>query len=176
VRGKVDRRWTVVVLTLAVAGILLAVSGVFVPVRPGPSLPTGPSNAIAPGIPRTAALPPVAPRVAVPSPDVAVPSWINVSRTGPNASPPGEWLGSLAYDPVDKEVVAFGGCSFSVCPENYTWVFSDGVWTNITNPQDAPSARWAATMDFDPNMGGVLLFGGVNTVYLNDTWLFRGGA
>jgi len=111
------------------------------------------------------------------APALAVPSWINVTRTGPNASPPGVYWGSLAYDAADQEVVAFGGCDSSVCPQNYTWVFSQGVWTNITNPHDAPPARITATMDYDPNMNGVLLFGGVGASgYLNDTWLFSGGS
>jgi len=113
----------------------------------------------------------------VTAPALAVPSWINVSRTGPNASPPGEYWGSLAYDAADQEVVAFGGCGLYVCPMNYTWVFSQGVWSNITNPRDAPPARFLAMMAYDANMNGVLLFGGVgNSGYLNDTWLFSGGS
>lgn len=173
-KSRMGSRGTIV-LTLAVVAVLLVVSGTFVPGRPGPSPSTGFTATVT--HPGTSALPAVRAPTAAPRPDLAVPSWVNVTRSGPNASPPGTWLGSLAYDPVDQEVVAFGGCDISICPQNYTWVFSHGVWTNITNPQDAPPARYAATMDFDPNMGGLLLFGGLaNSGYLNDTWLFSGGA
>jgi len=110
-------------------------------------------------------------------PALAVPSWVNVTPTPPEASPPGVLWGSLSYDPADREVVAFGGCDRAVCPQNYTWVFSDGIWTNITNPQDAPPARFGAMMTYDANMDGVLLFGGVGaSSYLNDTWLFSAGS
>lgn len=168
-----------VILILAVVVVLLVASGTLVPARPGNSPPIAPGSATA--VARAGlgtSLPsPVGASIATTSPDLAVPSWINVSRSGPNASPPGTFLGSLAYDPVDQEVVAFGGCDLWVCPQNFTWVFTGGAWSNITNPRDAPPARWAATMDFDPNMGGVLLFGGTgDSGYLNDTWLFSGGA
>jgi len=111
-----------------------------------------------------------------PTPALAVPTWHNVTGTGANASPPGTYLGTFAYDPADQETVAFGGCSDFSCPQNLTWVFSNGVWTNVTDPHDAPPARIAAVMDYDANMHGVLLFGGVgDSGYLSDTWLFSGG-
>jgi PKD repeat protein len=103
-------------------------------------------------------------------------TWINLTKNGRNASPPGALWNSVAYDPADQEVVDFGGCAPTDCSENFTWVFSDGTWTNITDLNDSPPARVGATMDYDPNMGGVLLFGGAGSSgYLNDTWLFSGG-
>jgi len=110
------------------------------------------------------------------TPALAVPTWHNVTGTGANSSPPGTYLGTLSYDPADNETVAFGGCSDFSCAQNLTWVFSNGVWTNVTDPNDAPPARIAAQMDYDANMHGVLLFGGVgDSGYLSDTWLFSGG-
>ena len=111
-------------------------------------------------------------RIANPSP-----TWIDVTSTAPNAAPPDLYYGTSAYDPVDNETVYFGGCNYNVCGTNYTWVFSRGTWTNITNPYDAPSARYAQAMDYDPNMQAVLLFGGEspNGAFLADTWTFQGG-
>lgn len=82
----------------------------------------------------------------------------------------------MAYDATDHETVLFGGCTANVCPDNYTWVFTGGRWTNITDPHDAPPARDLAGFAYDPNLDGVLLFGGdTGTAALNDTWLFSGG-
>jgi len=104
------------------------------------------------------------------------PSWVNVSRKGAGAPPPvyGE---SVAYDPVANETILFGGCYIAQCPGNETWAFSNGGWTNLTPRSGSPPAREDASMDFDANMGGLLLFGGnsASGTALNDTWLFRGG-
>jgi PKD repeat protein len=102
--------------------------------------------------------------------------WLNVTPPTPTAAPPGTSFGSMAYDPLDLETVYFGGCSATQCPLNQTWVLKNGHWTNITDPRDAPPARSSAEMDYDPNLPGVLLFGGAAKVgYLDDTWLFHAG-
>jgi PKD repeat protein len=107
------------------------------------------------------------------------PTWINVTNTTAGAHPTTAFGGTSAYDPEDNETVYFGGCIDYNCSiqSNQTWVFAHGVWTNETNPSDAPPAREYASMDYDPNMQEVLLFGGLSDLYgyLNDTWLFRGG-
>ncbi|HYA10839.1 MAG TPA: PKD domain-containing protein [Thermoplasmata archaeon] len=107
------------------------------------------------------------------------PTWINVTASGTGLAPSARSGGSSAYDPADNETVYFGGCNSSTCSGvgNQTWVFAHGVWTNVTNPLDAPPARNFASMDFDANMHGVLLFGGSSAAgpELNDTWLFQAG-
>ena len=118
----------------------------------------------------------VAPTAHAPS-DPAAPTWINVTSSVAGATPPGMWGGASAYDPVDNVTVYFGGCSVNVCPTTWTWVFSRGAWTNITNVYDAPPARDSEAMDWDPNMQAVLMFSGVNLTgaYYDDTWIFVGG-
>lgn len=119
----------------------------------------------------------------VPSPSLAARpaiaglSWTDLTAAENGTAPPAGGLGSMAYDVADHEYVYFGGCA-AECPSNSTWVFQGGTWTNVTNPAHAPPARYGASMDYDPNAGGVLLFGGdgVGAVGLNDTWLFQGGA
>jgi chitodextrinase len=104
------------------------------------------------------------------------PQWINVTGTVPGAAPPGAEGGTMVADPLDNDTVYFGGCTASQCPDAQTWVFAHGVWTNITNPSDAPPARSGASMDYDANMRAVLLFGGSGTGgALGDTWVFQGG-
>jgi PKD repeat protein len=111
------------------------------------------------------------------APDIASPSWVNVTHTGPGQSPPQGNQGVTVYDPADQTTILFGGCDATQCPSNQTWTFSRGVWMNMTNPRDAPPARYFAAADYDANMGGVLLFGGRDaaSTFLNDTWLYAGG-
>jgi hypothetical protein len=102
--------------------------------------------------------------------------WINVSASGNGTAPPPEYAMASAYDPVAQSTVLFGGCSSTECPSNQTWTFARGVWTNVTPLTGSPPAREYASMDFDANMGGLLLFGGFGVSgELNDTWLYSGG-
>ncbi|MFY9716984.1 MAG: PKD domain-containing protein [Thermoplasmata archaeon] len=141
----------------------------------------GPSEIAAPPIhaltvPTEARASPHAP--AAPSPEIVIhlptPTWVNVTSAEPGAAPPIAEGGSAAYDPIDNESVYFGGClQGGACPSNQTWVFAHGVWTNVTDPYDAPPARTAASMDYDANMRAVLLFGGDGAGgVLRDTWIF----
>ena len=160
----------VTIVAILIAGVLLGGS----PAARGPGAPAAsvsrlPSSVSAGGLPN----PHAAPTVPPPSTE---PTWINVTSADPNATPPGAADVASAFDVADDEVVAFGGCTAAVCPDNYTWVFSNGGWTNITDPFDAPPAVEGASMDYDANMGGALLFGGENgSTYLGTTWLFTGG-
>ena len=136
----------------------------------------------------TAAIPPAAPsseRSSVAAPTshpestpsiLAVPNWINLTGDQAGGSLPALYAESVAFDPVANVTVLFGGCLNIVCPSNQTWLFSNGTWSNVTNPTGSPPPREYASMDFDANMGGVLLFGGLGiNGPLNDTWLYQGG-
>ncbi len=61
-----------------------------------------------------------------------------------------------------------------------TWTWNGNCWTEVASA--GPSARSAARMDYNPNaqINGAFLFGGKNenqpqTVYYNDSWLYRAG-
>lgn len=170
-----SRRRSLIVLALVLAVPLLFLT----PVGLGRSTldvhGTASPNALAPVAPSgpTTAPPPI-PGFRAPTVDPS-PRWINISN--PEDTPLGSFGGGMAYDPMDNETVYFGGCAEYLCFENQTWVFAHGFWTNVTNPADAPPASWYPSMDYDANMGGVLLFGGENNldVYTNTTWLFKGG-
>ncbi len=108
-------------------------------------------------------------------PPLTSPTWINVTDANLRGRPPAGHEESSAYDPADNVTVLFGGCLAYACPSNETWVFADGRWINMTVRTDAPPARYAASMDYDANMHGVLLFGGFgNSGALGDTWLYSG--
>ena len=159
-----------VVATLILGGLIGGFAAAPAPHGPSATVTDGVSNRVAAAVPGARATSAVAPAG-------ANPTWTNVTGSDPNATPPGADGVASAFDVADDEVVAFGGCTAVVCPDNYTWVFVNGGWTNITNPFDAPPPVEGASMDYDPNMGGALLFGGESaTAYLGTTWLFSGGA
>ncbi len=155
-----------VVLVAASAALSGAVPNILSSSGPIPAAPPSAGAATMAG-PLSAATP-----IAHPALTIIVPTWINV--TGPVA-PPATSEGSLAFDAADNETVMFGGETANASYTNDTWVEVGGHWTNETNPHDAPPARVRASMDYDPNMGGVLLFGGYDGSDLADTWLFAGG-
>jgi hypothetical protein len=166
--------WLVVLLVVTVTAILV--------------LPTV-SNSIATSSPAATGRPmlevaPASASSARPAPSITIPpgpqtTWINVTNSSPGNRPPPTWSGSAAYDPLENATVYFGGCGDLSCSfaTNQTWVFANGTWANETNPFDAPPARDTASMDYDPYMQAILLFGGEtpNGTYFNDTWTFRGG-
>ncbi len=77
----------------------------------------------------------------------------------------------MAYDSTD-------GYSLLFEPNGDTWTFARGAWTNLTASLPiSPGPRQAAAISDDPQLGGVLLFGGLSPSggYLSDTWLFSHG-
>ncbi|HTT25638.1 MAG TPA: kelch repeat-containing protein, partial [Thermoplasmata archaeon] len=89
------------------------------------------------------------------------------TQLAPGASPSGRSAFMMAYDPVDHEVVLFGGTPRFL---GDTWTFANGNWTQLT-PATSPPARYGGTMSFDAKDGYVLLFGGLGARgALNDTW------
>ncbi len=114
---------------------------------------------------------------AVAAPVAAGFQWTDIS---PAHMPPPRLSGGMVFDSQDGYVLLFGGQSNSAGPliwQNDTWTFSGGVWTNVTNPADAPSGRLGAGLADDPADHEVVLFGGSSyrTSWLNDTWTYSGG-
>jgi PKD repeat protein len=102
-------------------------------------------------------------------------SWVDLT-TSLNVSPPGRGFASMAYDPVDHEVVLFGGRTYS-SDYNDTWAYSDGLWVQL-HPTVSPPARRGASLTWDPQDGYLVLFGGLNDstgAAYQDTWTFVGG-
>ena len=78
----------------------------------------------------------------------------------------------MAYDPVGKNIVMFGG--YDGIYLNDTWIFNGSDWIQLS-PASAPPVRSAAAMSFDRASGKMVMFGGFNgNNYLGDTWLWDG--
>lgn len=76
----------------------------------------------------------------------------------------------MAYDPVSRQVLMFGGLAEPLVPLDDTWTWDGATWTE-RHPGTSPPARWGARMAHDPARGEVVLFGGYG---LNDTWIWNG--
>lgn len=101
-------------------------------------------------------------------------TWSQLTGKGPSV----RWGAMMAYDANHNQIILFGGR-----PDNTllpsaglsdTWALDlgTGVWTlkSLSGP-----ARYEASMAFDPQIGKVLLFGGLTgALTLSDTWAWNG--
>lgn len=104
--------------------------------------------------------------------DPATNTWNNLEPVGDVPSMRGSH--SMAYDPVQKKIVLFGGMDADAYL-NDTWVydFATNTWTGITPVADVPTMRSGHRMTYDPTSGTIVLFGGWDgTAYFDDTWSF----
>lgn len=89
---------------------------------------------------------------------------------------------AMAYDPVRKKVVLFGGAERGYTQHvDDTWEWDGASWTSITPAagSDVPSPRAHHAMIFDPVRGKVVLFGGGGSsqgtpVWSNELFTFDG--
>jgi hypothetical protein len=97
----------------------------------------------------------------------------NWKQLFPAISPSVRSYCAMAYDPVSKKVVLFGGLGASG-NLNDTWTFDGTNWAQV-NTAVAPPVRNGATMAFDRTTRKLVMFGGFDTDhYLQDTWLWDG--
>jgi hypothetical protein len=99
-------------------------------------------------------------------------TWSQRQTTGP----PARNGAAMAYDPARHVTVLFGGAGVGAM--NFladTWTWDGSGWIQL-RPDHSPSGRTEAAMGWDPNLGGLLLFGGsdVNGRIDQDTWLWEG--
>ncbi len=104
-------------------------------------------------------------------------TWTQLSLS---TSPQAHAFASMAFDPATGQLLLFGGFNdiFNGSLLNDTWVyavpsfFTD--WSQLS-PGTSPSARYHASMAFDPATGQLILFGGYgDSGRLNDTWAWDG--
>ena len=97
-------------------------------------------------------------------------SW-HVVTSSDQPHPTGRTGHAMAYDPVRKRVVVYGGVHhlpFSLTDYNDTWEWDGASWTQ---GPDGPGANEGATMAFDPTSGKMILVGGnIGT----QTWAYDG--
>jgi N-acetylneuraminic acid mutarotase len=104
------------------------------------------------------------------------PASANWTKLSPATSPTARFGHAMAYDPVSKKIVVFGGIGNTY--RNDTWTFDGTAWTK-EHPPVAPPVRTGAAMLFDRKTKKVVMFGGyngghTNASFLRDTWLWDG--
>lgn len=99
-------------------------------------------------------------------------SWQQV----PNP-PTGHFNHSMAYDPVRKEIVLFGGKQ-ATGPSNDTWTWDGTLWMLVVPSTSSPPARTNHTMFYDQVRQSIVIFGGDassnGTALLDDMWEWNG--
>ncbi len=97
-------------------------------------------------------------------------SWAQI----PTANAPTPRTGArLAYDPVRKVSVLFGGVSSGTTLAD-TWEWNGSTWSKRM-PATSPSARSEHAIAYDPRRRTIVLFGGkLGDVRLDDTWQWDG--
>ncbi len=98
-------------------------------------------------------------------------SWIQLT---PSSSPSSREAASMVFDPCTGQIILFGGWN-NGNSLNDTWAFdiTTSTWTELS-PAVSPSARYGASIAFDPSSGQIILFGGENNgTFLDDTWAFN---
>ncbi len=97
--------------------------------------------------------------------------WTNV--TNYSAAPPARWRAVMAYDPVDRYVVMFGGTDLAGTPYSDTWKYVGGNWTKLT-VSGSPPGRYRAESTWDAADGYLVVFGGCTstTCPSSDTWTY----
>ena len=100
----------------------------------------------------------------------------NWTQILPQASPTARSGCEMAYDPVHRQIVMFGGIvTGAIMYFSDTWVWDGSNWTQKF-PQKNPSPRWLHGMTYDAGLGQIVVFGGAPSVYVfaNDTWAWDG--
>jgi hypothetical protein len=129
----------------------------------------------------------VVPRFHVPAPPEISATFSHPAVSGPwtnltplvGAGPPGVVGAGIANDSFGGDDLWFGGSNGSGAGvAGLTWTFQNGSWTNRTaSLSNAPPARTFGAMTYDPQVSGVVLFGGLgDPSYLNDTWIWKAGS
>ena len=98
-------------------------------------------------------------------------AWYDISTLH---SPPPRTNAALAWDPVLRELVLFGGLG-SHGPLNDTWTYVRASgWTEL-HPAASPPPLSGSGFAYDPSLGEVLLFGGEGANGpVGETWVFNG--
>ena len=101
--------------------------------------------------------------------DVIGNTWTNMD---PTTSPSARYWHSMVYNPDSHRVVLFGGRDYDgLYNETWTYDLARNTWINM-NPSTVPSARYWPSMVYDPDSHRVVLFGGNDGGYDDETWVY----
>jgi hypothetical protein len=99
----------------------------------------------------------------------------------PAISPPARSGAQMAYDPVRRVVVLFGGVNYAAGGINAvlddTWLWDGTAWTRANCPVANPPGRAYGTMVFDEARQEMVMHDGFASgiLVLHDTWVSKSG-
>ena len=107
--------------------------------------------------------------------DPAANTWTELKPSGRLPSP--RRAQSMAYDPISRRLIMFGGCGDSGALLDDTWAYDPvaNAWTELKPCGHAAGCRAARTsMAHDPTSGRLIMFAGLDSVgaVLDDTWAY----
>lgn len=82
-------------------------------------------------------------------------------------------LGMMAYSPQTQRIVLFGG-QHNFVNRGDTWQYDGSAWVQMPTTNPSPTVRHGAAFQYEPTLGGILLFGGAGGGYFRDSWLWDG--
>ncbi len=89
-------------------------------------------------------------------------TWTELNLT---TSPSARGLGGMAWDAADGYLLMYGGMTSPTDVHSDTWSFVGGQWHNLTaSVTGHPPPLLAPGLTYDPQIGGVLVFGGASPV------------
>ena len=101
----------------------------------------------------------------------------NWHQASPSVSPPCRYSGGLAYSPLGKQLILFGGWASDGAFYNDTWAWTGVNWKEL-DPVTSPPARGRFVMATDPISGNIIVFGGFAwtcaDTLCGDTWAWNG--
>lgn len=130
-----------------------------------PALPTAtPTNTPIPTATATATPPPVTTELP------AAWTWTQLIPNGASGSPPRRQDATAVWDPVDRELLYYGGTnSRSSTAVGELWAYSPaaGTWRHLISSNAAPPGRFGAAGVWDPVGKRLLIFGGQQSTGLH---------
>src|SRR5262245_17373578 len=99
------------------------------------------------------------------------------TKQHPRTVPSARYGAAMAYDPVMRQIVMFGGLGSGRFRHD-TWAWTGSNWKDL-QPLHDPPPQYAGSMSFDPKSRELLLFGGVGATTLaghrrTGTWTWEG--
>ncbi len=104
--------------------------------------------------------------------DATTNTWTELIPTG--ALPAGRSQAAMAYDPVTRRMILFGGWADESAFGD-TWAYDPvaNAWTELQPGGTLPSPRYAHELVCDPSRGLLVMFGGGDfSRDYNDTWTY----
>jgi hypothetical protein len=86
-------------------------------------------------------------------------TWVQAAAGGAG-QPSARWGAAMAYDPISREVVLFGGRDAALGEQNDTWTWNGTAWT-LKNPVTVPTPRRQHYMTFDVARSRIVMHGGI---------------